>query len=276
MGQRSSADVISSGGPSRGDAARRSLIKAGILGSLFAPFVRPALAAPSPDGRPDATSGAPSPQDSGPAAAHLTNAGDMLNGFAITQVIMRERLAREMHDFDAEDACFLPDARVEVSWFKGTAREFTASAKKVAASGRHGDLSFDSMSPAVVTINRDRALADTSCAIHSIVTLDGVEAIVTSYTRLLWQARKMDGDWRIAGLHAVYFRDTLEPTDPSAIPKIDAARLGRYRPSYRHLSYLHEATGRAMRNDLPGVDQPETVTALRASNQAWLTQASSG
>ena len=216
----------------------------------------------------------PDPRDHGDAATPLKNAGGLLDAFAVTQVILRERAMRERHDFDAEDACFLPDAPVEVSWFKGTAREFTASARKAAAAGRRGDLSFDSMSPAFVEVNRSRALADTSCAIHSFVSLDGVEASMTSYTRLLWQARRMNGEWLIAGLHAVYIRDTLEPTDPSEVPKIDVERLKRYRLSYRHLSYIHEATGRAMRSDLPGVDQPETVTALRASQRDWLAQAS--
>ncbi|MGY2737021.1 hypothetical protein [Sphingomonas sp. UYP23] len=112
--------------------------------------------------------------------------------------------------------------------------------------------------------------ADSACAIHTFLPLDGVEASMTSFTRLLCRVQKANGVWRIAGLRAIYIRDLLEPCNPAEIPKIDLDKLKLYRPSYRHLSYVLQANGRPMRSDLPGVDQPDVVTALRAAGRGWL------
>ena len=93
---------------------------------------------------------------------------------------------------------------------------------------------------------------------------------MTSFTRLLPRARKSCGTWRIAGLQAIYIRDQLEPCNPAEVPKIYLARLNQYRLSYRHLSYALEANNRPLRDDLPGVDRPQMVSALRVADCKWL------
>ena len=93
---------------------------------------------------------------------------------------------------------------------------------------------------------------------------------MTSFTRLLCRARKSGGEWRIAALQAIYIRDQLEPCNPAEVPTIDLVKLNQHRASYRHLSYALEASGRPLRDDLPGVDGPEQVAALRAADRRWL------
>jgi len=202
--------------------------------------------------------------------SRLKDPAGVLDRYAVSEVLMRERLAREIGDFDEEDACFLPDATVEVSWFKGSAADFVDAGRKAAAAGRRAAVYFDSMSPAVVKVNGDRAIADASCAVHSFLPLGGVEAAMTSYTRLLYRVRRVDGEWRIAALRGIYIRDELQACNPVQIPEIDEQKLNGFRPSYRHLSYILEAQGRPLRDDLPGVDRPETVAALRAADRDWL------
>ena len=68
----------------------------------------------------------------------------------------------------------------------------------------------------------------------------------------------------------MYIRDLLAACNPAEVPQIDVEKLKTYRPSYRHLSYILEAGGRPLRNDLPGVDRPEEVVRLRATERAWL------
>lgn len=201
-----------------------------------------------------------------PASGLSPDRAGLLDRFAVSEVLMRERLARESHDFDEEGACFLPDATIEVSWFRGSAADFVDAGRKASAAGRGAAVYFDSMSPPVVKTKGDRAIADAACAIHSFLPLDGIEASMTSYTRLLWRVR------RIAALRAVYIRDLLQPCNPVRIPRIDERKLEGFRPSYRHLSYILEASGRPLRDDLPGVDRPETISALRASDRDWLAQ----
>ena len=69
--------------------------------------------------------------DPGPNGANDMNTPNkLLDSIAVADIIMRERLARESHNWAAEAACFHPDAIVEVSWFKGSGAEFIDSAKK--------------------------------------------------------------------------------------------------------------------------------------------------
>ena len=86
-------------------------------------------------------------------------------------------------------------------------------------------MSFHQMSPAVVTIKGDRALADTGCSLIGISQLDGVDVAHIGYTRLLWRVQRAGERWLIAGLRALYLSDLLLPRNPGRIPKIDESVL---------------------------------------------------
>ena len=188
---------------------------------------------------------------------------------AIADVIMLERWSRETHNPDVAASCYLSDAQIEVSWFKGTASEFVSSGRQKPPPNT---VNFDSMSPAVIWMNKGRAIAETSCAVHTVLELDGVDVINVSYTRLLWRTQKVAGRWLIAGLRGIYIRDTLAPCGPTPELKLDQKRLAGFRQSYRYLSYVLAASGRPASDDLPGVDRPETVEALREAERRWLGQ----
>ena len=200
--------------------------------------------------------------------APRANSDEWSDRVAITDVILLERWARETHNADIAASCYHPDAWVEVSWFKGTASEFIETGKHESS----GTVNFDAMSPPVIWVQNSRAIAETSCAVHTVLALDGIDVINISYTRLLWRLRKVEGRWLISGLRGIYIRDTLAPCGPSHAFKIDENKLAAFRPSYRYLSYVLAASGRPARNDLPGVDRPEMVDALRAAERQWLTQ----
>lgn len=203
--------------------------------------------------------GAPSPSSN----------NEWTDRIAITDVIMRERWSRETHNPDIAASCFHPDAWIEVSWFKGTALEFIESGKQKPPPDT---VNFDSMSPPVIWIKKGRAIAETSCAVHTVLKLEGSEVINISYTRLLWRTRKVDSNWLISGLRGIYIRDTLASCSPNHEVKVDEKKLAEFRASYRYLSYVLTAGGRPVRDDLPGVDRPETVEALRAGEREWLEQ----
>ena len=250
---------------------RRNILKGGLLASLTALLPKAVPAMPPTDAEALVTATGENAPNTPQANGQPSDAPGLLDAFAISQVLLRERLARELHNYDEEAACFCPDATVEVSWFKGTAAEFIEAGRKTRAAGDNDDSAyFDSLGPASVSVHKDRAIADSACAIHTFLPLDGVQASMTSFTRLLYRVRKSKGEWRILELKAIYIRDQLEPCNPAEIPKIDLAKLNQYRASYRHLSYALQANGRPLRDDLPGVDQPELVTALRAADRHWL------
>ena len=200
---------------------------------------------------------------------HHGGRNEWLDRIAISDVIMLERWSRETHNPDVAASCFLSDARIEVSWFKGTASEFVESGRKRPPPDT---VNFDSMSPPVIWVREGRAIAEASCAVHTVLKLDGIDVINISYTRLLWRTQRVDGKWLIAGLRGIYIRDTLASCGPNQDVKVDEQRLAGFRPSYRYLSYVLAAGGRPASDDLAGVDRPETVEALRKAERQWLEQ----
>jgi hypothetical protein len=238
---------------------RRSAIKGSLttLCALALVYARPASAVLSADSKKKA--------DSRP-----TGTSEGMDRIAITDVIARERWSRETHNPEVAASCFIPDAWIEVSWFKGTATQFIESGKRPPPPDT---LNFDSVSTPVIWIQKDRAISETSCAVHTVLSLDDTEVINISYTRLLWRVQRLKGEWLIAGLRCIYIRDTLQTCGPNQELKLDKIKLAGFRPSYRYLSYVLTANGRPAHDDLPGVDRPESVEALRVSERQWLRQA---
>jgi len=186
---------------------------------------------------------------------------------AVADVIQRERAARDGRLWAGMAACYHPDALVDVSWFRGGGDAFVEASRAIADGPT---LSFHGMSPAVVTIKDGRALAETPCSLHGMTELDGVDVALVGYARLLWRALRSGDGWLIAGLRAMYLSDMLLPRNPSRVPKIDNDVLRTFRPSYKYLSYIITKSGRTIQDDLPGIDRPESVVALRAAEQQWL------
>ena len=200
----------------------------------------------------------------------LNSDRDQLQKSAIDGLIQRERNARDAGRWDEMADCYHPDSRVEVSWFQGTGKEFAARSSAIAGGKVY---TFHSMSPAVVTLRRDRALADTGCSIHGLTEVDGVDIDIVSHTHLLWRMLRTEAGWLIAGMRAYYISDSLIPLDPGRVPLIDQGVFRSLRRSYRSIGYSMKRAGFDVRDDLPGVDRPETVQALQAQEQQWLAQA---
>ena len=198
----------------------------------------------------------------------------LMDQVAIADVIMRERLARDNAEWAEMARYYHPESTVDVSWFKGSGAEFVAqskrqSDKRIASSNA---INFHVMTPAVVTVNGGRAIAETPCSLRSFMRLGGVEVSRDSFVRLLWRALPLDGVWLIAGLRCIYVRDLLYSVQPGQAPVLDEVRLNSYRLSYRYTAYMLTELGLSPRDDLPGDDRPETVTAVRAAEQNWLEQ----
>ena len=194
---------------------------------------------------------------------------DSVDRSAIDGLIQYERTVRDAGMWAEMAACYHAQSHVEVTWFSGSGQDFAERSSKIAGGKVY---TFHQMSPAVVTVNGDRALADTGCSIHGLTEIDGVDIEIISHTRLLWRALREGQNWLIAGMRAFYISDTILPQDPSSVPPIDHAVFGSLRRSYRSIAYAMTRAGAPVRDDLPGVDRPETVAALRAQELQWLTQ----
>ena len=195
---------------------------------------------------------------------------ELLDRVAIADVIQRERAARDSALWDEMATYYHPDSTIEVAWFKGSGEEFVRLTKQNWRSG--GNINFHELGSAVVTLKNDRALAETACTLHGFYHRDGIDVTGTGYIRLLWRAQRLEHRWLIAGLRGLYIRDLLQPCNPNQRIVLDEAELATYRPSYRFLTATLKYLGRDPKDDLPGVDRPETVKALREAELSWLQQ----
>ena len=202
---------------------------------------------------------------------------EQLDRLAISELILRERTARDFARWSEMASYYHPESLVEVSWFKGSGAEFVDRTRQQYERTRQKPdqadrLNFHELGAAVVTLNGDRALADMHCTLHGFSPFDGVQCTMTGFTRLWWRAQRLDGRWLLAGLRCVYLRDMLTPVDPSQAPKLDEAELASYRPSYRFVCYNLVRQGITPQQDLPGIDQPEGVAELLRKEEEWLRQ----
>jgi len=196
-------------------------------------------------------------------------AQDQADCTAIDGLIQRERTARDAGMWAEMASYYHPQSHVEVSWFSGSGADFAERSSKIAGGKVY---TFHQMSPAVVTVNGDRAVADSGCCIHGLTEIDGVDVDIVSYTRLLWRALRSGDGWLIAGMRAYYLSDAILPVNPGQIPRIDQQVFAALRRSYRSIAYSMTQSGFPVRDDLPGIDRPESVAALKAQEQKWLAE----
>ncbi len=191
---------------------------------------------------------------------------------AVADLILRERLARDNGLWAEMESYYHPRSTVDVSWFQGSGAEFVAQSKAQAAKrvASTDAINFHVMSPPVVTLHHDRAIAETPCSLRSFMFLGGAAVSRESFVRLLWRAETFEGTWLIAGLRCIYVRDLLYSCHPGQTPRLDEARLNKFRLSYRYTAYMLTELGMSPRDDLPGDDRPETVSAVRAGEKQWL------
>lgn len=239
------------------DGSRRAFLMVGVAGALVAGGVTPVMAQQLPR------------SGTLPRGPDSLRTHDLLDRLEIAELIQRERSARDEGLWSVMAASYHPDAQIDVSWFKGGAAAFVEASKKVVG-GDH--VSLHHLSPSVVTVRGDRALADTDCQLVAFLQLEGVAVSVVNHARLLWRVQKTDNQWLIVGLSVTYIRDILIPCNPGRVPHIDEVELASYRRSYQYFSYIFARSNHPARNNLPGIDRPDLMAALRDSAAQWLQQ----
>ena len=109
---------------------------------------------------------------------------------AVTQLILRERLSRDLELWEQMRDCFHDDSVVRISWINASGPEFVRRSKEMAernvkASHRLG--------PIFVTLAGDRAIAQLAAIIDIPFTLKGTEVLVSSHARLLIRVERRAG-----------------------------------------------------------------------------------
>ena len=185
---------------------------------------------------------------------------------AITQLIVREREARDQGRWKTMRECFHADALIRISWITGNADEFVNGSIDMA---RRGVLAKHRLGPVLVHRNGDRAVATLGGIIDIPVKVDAVEAQLSSHARFFYRVERREQRWRLSGFEAVYVRDELVPCVPGQTLSIAPDELAGFRPSYRLLSYVLSRNAYRVNSDLPGEDRPSTAAALETELFGW-------
>lgn len=192
---------------------------------------------------------------------------EQIDRVEIQQIVLRERISRDMQRWDDLAACYNTDSWVDMSWFIGTGAAFAKASAKMAAGGL---LTFHEVGPTFIEIRGNRALADSGMTLHVVTKGGGADIDLVGYIRMHSRVERKTDSWLISGMRSVYIHDLLVPQNPSRVPQIDPAAIEHLRSSYRYLAYVLSQSGHPTRDDLPGIDKPETVSKLLAAEEAWL------
>jgi len=173
---------------------------------------------------------------------------------------------RDAGDWERFRGVWHDDGRMMATWFQGSAEEFI----EVSRTGfERGVRILHFLGGSSVDVFGDRAIAQTKMTITQRAPVHGVECDVVCTGRFYDFFERRDGRWRIVLRQPIYEQDRLSPLDSAAKLELDKAALERFPVGYRHLAYLQERQGFAVKPDMPGLTGPE-VEALYASGRRWL------
>jgi len=193
-------------------------------------------------------------------------ANDIADRLAIREIVENWVLWRDARRWGRFRTLWHPEGEMWATWFQGSYEEFIA----VSQQGYDRGVRIHHMLGGTsVDIAGERAIADTKVSIAQRADVDGVECDVTCWGRMYDFLEKRQGRWGIVLRRPTYEKDRIDPTDPSATLKLDAALLARFPIGYRHLAYLQTRVGYTVKNDLPGLEGPP-LEALYAKGAAWL------
>jgi len=185
---------------------------------------------------------------------------------AIRETVENWVVWRDAGDWDRFETVWHTDGWMTATWFQGSARRFIEVSREGFDKGVNilhslGGFACDLAGP--------RAISQVKMTINQRAPVDGVVVDVVCTGRFYDFFEKRDGRWGIVRRQPIYEKDRLDPVDPSAQLKLDAALLARFPEGYRHLAYLQSRNGFTVKGDLPGLRRP-AVEKLYAEGRAWL------
>lgn len=193
---------------------------------------------------------------------------ELADKFAVVELAQFERFGRDTDQWKLMADSYSDESRVWLSWFDGSAIEFIKASREM--SSQSGGQAIHQLGPTLVELNGNRAIADTGCTILMRRSFEGVECDLTAYCRHRSRVERINGTWKLRTLVGIYQKNVLAPVVPGHIPAIDAEKLASFRASYNYQSYYRAAQGYVPFDDRPGLDRPELVDDLVATDLAWL------
>ena len=185
---------------------------------------------------------------------------------ALRELIENWAVWRDAGDWERFATVWHDDGVMMATWFQGPAREFIRVTQEGWATGV-SILHF--LGGSSIDVRGQRAIAQTKMTISQRGEVEGVLCDVVCTGRFYDFLEKRGGRWGLVRRQPIYEKDRIDPVDPAATLKLDAARLAALPKGYRHLAYIQLAIGYDVKLDMPQLVGRE-VEALYAQGARWL------
>lgn len=185
---------------------------------------------------------------------------------AIRELVENWAVWRDAGDWERFRTVWHDDGRMMATWFQGPAEEFI----RVSREGfERGARILHFLGGSSVDVAGDRAVSQTKMTITQRALVHDVQCDAVCTGRFYDFLERRDGRWGMVLRQPIYEQDRLNPVDPAVRVELDPGVLERFPVGYRHLAYLQEQLGFAVKPDMPGLVGPE-VESLYVSGSRWL------
>jgi len=184
----------------------------------------------------------------------------------IRRLIERWAVWRDAGDWERFATVWHPDGVMMATWFQGPFRDFIRITQEGWAKGV-SILHF--LGGSAIEVAGDRAIAQTKMTISQRGLVEGVPCDIVCTGRFHDFVVRHEGEWKLLHRQPIYEKDRIDPLDPAAVPKLDAARLATFPEGYRHLAYIQTGIGYRVKLDMPMLEGP-VVEELYRRGARWL------
>ncbi len=184
----------------------------------------------------------------------------------IRRMVERWAVWRDAGDWERFATVWHPEGVMMATWFQGPYAEFIRVTQEGWAKGV-SILHF--LGGSAIEVKGDRAIAQTKMTISQRGLVEGVPCDIVCTGRFYDFVTKHGGEWKLLHRQPIYEKDRIDPIDPAALPKLDAARLATFPEGYRHLAYIQTGIGYKVKLDMPMLKGP-VVEELYARGARWL------
>ncbi|HYF42679.1 MAG TPA: nuclear transport factor 2 family protein [Ramlibacter sp.] len=188
----------------------------------------------------------------------------------IRELVERWAVWRDAGDWERFATVWHPDGVMMATWFQGPYQDFIRVTQEGWAKGV-SILHF--LGGSAVEVAGDRAIAQTKMTISQRGMVEGahgpVLCDVVCTGRFYDFVTRHDGHWKLLHRQPIYEKDRIDPVEPGAQLKLDAAMLASMPEGYRHLAYIQTRIGYKVKMDMPMLKGP-AVQALYERGARWL------
>ncbi len=190
----------------------------------------------------------------------------------LSRLTLWERQARVRKLSKELANCYWPDATVTTSWTTGKAENFLKpeNSQERRAEATQNEVILNRSCAPIIHQNGNRAYVELPTESNHWITVNGEEAVWTSYMRLLYCCEKRNNIWKISDMTSIFERDKLTPVIAGTDLHIKSSDLKGFRPSYLWMSYIRTKAGGEINHDLLGIDRPDEINEIYSKAESWI------